>query len=74
MILYTSMPQEYIFPPDNEEYSKQLTVDIDGGQLILEQVTSTEYKVVRLLSTDPMNFLNENYSPGKMVHLSPKLT
>ncbi|MGO4887721.1 YlzJ-like family protein [Anaerobacillus sp. MEB173] len=74
MILYTSMPQELIYPQDNQEFNKQMTVDIEGGQLLLEEISPTEYRVVRLMSSDPMLFLNENYSPGKMIQLSPKLT
>ncbi|OIJ13107.1 hypothetical protein BKP37_11390 [Anaerobacillus alkalilacustris] len=69
MILYTTMPEELIFPHQDEVFSKQITVDIKEGQLIIEQVSNHEFRIVRLLSTDPMAFLNENYSPGKMVAL-----
>ncbi|OIJ17893.1 hypothetical protein BKP45_20245 [Anaerobacillus alkalidiazotrophicus] len=69
MILYTTMPEEFIFPHQDEVFSKQITIEIKEGQLIVEQVSNHEFRIVRLLSTDPMAFLNENYSPGKMIAL-----
>lgn len=69
MILYTTMPEELIFPHKEDEFSKQILVPINEGQLLLQQVSNHEFKVVRLISTDPMAYLNENYSPGKMISL-----
>jgi hypothetical protein len=68
MILYTTVPQELIFPQENTA-TQQLIVDIKEGQLLLEQVSSQEFKVVRLISSDPNAYLNENYTPGKMISL-----
>jgi hypothetical protein len=68
MILYTTVPQELIFPEENM-FANQLVVDIKEGHLILEQVSNQEFKVVRLISTDPNAYLNENYTPGKMISL-----
>jgi hypothetical protein len=68
MILYTTVPEELIFPQENTN-TQQLIVDIKEGQLVLEQVSNQEFKVVRLISSDPNAYLNENYSPGKMISL-----
>ncbi len=68
MSLYTIVPEEFIFPVEFNQ-SKQVTVEIKEGQLILEQVSQQEFKVVRLISSDPYAFLNENYSPGKMISI-----
>ncbi len=68
MILYTPVPHELIYPED-QSVQNQITVDIQEGQLVLEQVSMKEFRVVRLLSTDPNAFLNDNYSPGKMITL-----
>lgn len=69
MILYTTVPQELIFPQEENLFSKQMVVDVKEGQLIIEQASDHEYRVVRLISTDPMAFLNENYSPGRMISI-----
>lgn len=68
MILYTTVPEELIFPQENSN-TQQLIVDIKEGQLVLEQVSNQEFKVVRLISSDPNAYLNENYTPGKMISL-----
>ncbi|RXI97951.1 hypothetical protein DS745_16500 [Anaerobacillus alkaliphilus] len=68
MILYTPVPQELIYP-EEQSAQNQITVEIQEGQLVLEQVSMREFRVVRLLSTDPNAFLNENYTPGKMISL-----
>lgn len=68
MILYTTVPQELIFPQENTG-ANQIVVDITEGHLILEQVSTQEFKVVRLISSDPNAYLNENYTPGKMISL-----
>lgn len=68
MILYTMMPQEMIFPEENTA-TNQILIDINEGHLVLEQVSNQEFRVVRLISTDPNAYLNENYTPGKMISL-----
>lgn len=68
MILYTMVPEQMIFPQEDTT-NKQLTVNIKEGQLIVEQVSEQEFKVVRLISSDPYAYLNENYMPGKMISL-----
>ncbi len=67
MILYTTVPQEVIFPEEAE--SKQMVIDIKEGQLMVEQVSNQEFRVVRLISSDPFAYLNDNYTPGKMISL-----
>lgn len=69
MILYTTVPQELIFPPDVAQFSKQMNIDINEGQLVIEEMENQQFRVVRLISSDPMAYLNENYAPGKMISL-----
>lgn len=69
MILYTTVPHELIFPPDQAQFTKQMNVDIKEGQLVIEAMENQQYRVVRLISSDPMAYLNENYTPGKMISL-----
>lgn len=69
MTLYTTVPDELIFPQEEAKVSKQITIDIKEGQLIIEEAENQQFKVVRLISSDPMAFLNDNYSPGKMISL-----
>lgn len=69
MILYTTVPEELIFPQENHAQAKQMTIDIKEGHLVVEQISNREFRVVRLISTDPFAYLNDNYTPGKMISL-----
>ncbi|WP_280768921.1 YlzJ-like family protein [Salipaludibacillus daqingensis] len=64
MILYTYQNLHHVFPPDQTEFQEPQVVDIPGGQLVVEQ-DGKEFRVVRLLSTDPNLFLDPKYAPGQ---------
>jgi len=67
MILYTTMPQEFIYPPEAETYTKQQTVTYQGVSLIVEQSDSQNVQVVRILSSDPQHYLDERIYPGAKI-------
>ncbi|MEH7250516.1 YlzJ-like family protein [Neobacillus niacini] len=67
MILYTTMPQEFIFPTEAESITKQQTVTYQGVSLIVEQTDSQNVQVVRILSTDPQHYLDERICPGAKI-------
>lgn len=69
MILYTMMPQEFIFPDDQEAFSKQQTIIYNGVPLLVEQIDVQTLQVVRLLSSNPQHFLDVRYSPGAKISL-----
>ncbi|WP_088105147.1 YlzJ-like family protein [Halalkalibacter urbisdiaboli] len=73
MILYTMMPHEMIFPQEEQAYSTYQTIPCEDGQLIVEQLNASQYKVVRLISGNPMNYLNKNYTPGTIIQAKPQL-
>lgn len=70
MIHYTYLPQELIFPADAASYSKQAIISYNGVQIMVEQTTPSTCRIVRLLSSNPNDYLNEQYSPGTMMNLS----
>lgn len=64
MILYTYQSLNTVFPTEESEFQKSEMVDVPGGQLMVEQ-EGKEYRIIRLLSTDPNLFLNPKYAPGE---------
>jgi hypothetical protein len=70
MILYTSMPPEMIYPTANEVFSNQSIISYKGVPIVVDKSEEGQYKIVRLLSTDPNDYLNGDYSPGTMIELS----
>ena len=45
MILYTTMPQEYIFPTESDSFTKQQTVTYQGVSLLVEQTDPQNVQV-----------------------------
>ncbi|TMW73264.1 YlzJ-like family protein [Alteribacter natronophilus] len=72
MILYTYQSQDLIFPVDDSVWEQQQTMEVDGGSLIVEAVNQAgggapQFRVVRLISTDPNMYLDSRYQPGSML-------
>jgi hypothetical protein len=65
MILYTMLPEELVFPVDMNTYGKQRMVQLNGVSVMVSENAQKQYEIVRLLSTDPQHFLNEQYCPGQ---------
>lgn len=67
MILYTSMPLDQVYPATGDEFSQQMTIPFESGQLIVEPIESGRYRVVRLVSSDVSLYLNQQLSPGAII-------
>ncbi|WP_054709322.1 YlzJ-like family protein [Bacillus sp. JCM 19041] len=68
MILYTSVPYECVFPTDQSEFESQITIPCQAGQLIVEQEGEGAYRIVRLISSNPHDFLKPEYAPGTLLN------
>ncbi|WP_449540065.1 YlzJ-like family protein [Ferdinandcohnia sp. Marseille-Q9671] len=69
MILYTMMPQELIYPQDEQHESNLKFVDINGVSLAVSQASNGEYTIERIMSTNPQHYLDGRYSPGQKIKL-----
>ncbi|MED3978000.1 YlzJ-like family protein [Priestia megaterium] len=68
MILYTMMPQELIFQQSyQQEQSQPTLVNHNGIPVIVEENEQKQQQIVRILSTNPQDYLNENYYPGQIL-------
>ncbi|NPV71298.1 MAG: hypothetical protein HPY55_11750 [Firmicutes bacterium] len=67
MILYTVMPIEEIM--QQEERRRSFEIRVRGRTVLIEPVSPTEGRVVRVISTDPQDFLDSSLQPGSMVNL-----
>jgi len=71
-VLYTLIPEELIF--SNQLEQKREMIEITGGLLEVEATENREYRIVRLISSDPNLYLEEKYAPGTLIQLLPKFT
>ncbi|WP_027408744.1 YlzJ-like family protein [Anoxybacteroides tepidamans] len=69
MILYTIMPEHLIFPAASDEYAKQKIVYYDGIPFLARETETKEWEIVRNLSTNPADFLNQKYAPGARISM-----
>ncbi|WP_458413845.1 YlzJ-like family protein [Schinkia sp. CFF1] len=73
MIMYTTMPLELIFQENNDAFTKQSIIELDGLSLVVEAISDKECRIVRIMSTNPYDFLNEAYAPGSIIMLKPQV-
>ncbi|CAM3705921.1 YlzJ-like family protein [Mesobacillus zeae] len=66
MILYTMMPHELVYPPDTSQ-AEQVIIKYKGIPLVAEKAEMMEYRVIRILSTDPGHFLIPECAPGAKI-------
>ena len=69
-MLYTIMPQELIM--GNNVENEKLEVAMHKGVLVEGIRTGDRLKITRLISSDPNNYLNDEFSPGKYIKLGVK--
>jgi hypothetical protein len=70
MIFYTTMPEELMFPTLDDEYAKQKVVEMNGVSLLVQSTVDSQYEIVRVLSSDPQHFLDNQYCPGQKITMS----
>lgn len=70
MILYTPMQLELVFDGmEKSVVANQREISFDNKTLVVEDNGYGMAKMVRLISTDPMDYLNPNLIPGAEIKL-----
>lgn len=68
MILYTPMQLELVFEGfDNTRYPEYKEVEYQGVPMIVETLGSGRQKIVKLLSTNPFDYLKPELTPGSII-------
>lgn len=68
MILYTPLAAADIFPQMEDTQAARQDISYGGKMVYTEQKNDGSYEVLKLLSTDPNDFLDQNFAPGSMLH------
>lgn len=68
MIMYTSMPLEWVFEGYDQFNPNYAEIDYNGVKMLIEPSGPFQAKVVRLISGNPQDYLNPKYSPGAVIH------
>lgn len=73
MILYTPIPLEQVLEGHDNPLDNLQEITIEGKQVLVESVGNGEGRVVRLFSTDPADYLDGRFNPGRRVVFSGNL-
>ncbi|MED0660395.1 YlzJ-like family protein [Bacillus smithii] len=71
MILYTPIPKELIFPALQEEFQAVETITWQGIPLMVQK-EEQQMRILRVLSTNPNDYLNQQIVPGQYLPYPPK--
>ena len=68
MILYSIIPQEFVFQGFSETNEQQHhLVEFRGEKIMVTKRPDNQFEISRLLSTRPASYLNPLYQPGSLV-------
>jgi hypothetical protein len=68
MIIYTTIPLELVFEGFDQYQPKFEEIEYQGVKLMIEPQGPYQAKIVRLLSSNPRDYLNPRYSPGNTIY------
>ena len=70
MILWSIIPPEMIWGTVNPP-SPYEEIEYNGMKCLVEKTSTTQYRVVRLLTTNPTDYLCTELEPGKLLTYDP---
>lgn len=71
MMMWTVVPETVLFHYELQEDAafSYKEIEVDGIQMLVQKsnVQPKQYEIVRLLSTNPQDYLNAQYQPGRIL-------
>ncbi|MGI6092336.1 MAG: hypothetical protein GX348_06580 [Veillonellaceae bacterium] len=72
MILWTVMPLELVFGQQDVSIPYE-EVEYAGIKMMVEKMPSNQCRVVRILSSNPMDYLRSDIQPGVILSYRPMM-
>ncbi len=73
-IIYTILPIELVLEGIDKEGPPYQEMEVGGVKLLVEQLSMGNCRVVRLISTNPMDYLRSEYQPGTELKFVPQFS
>lgn len=73
MIIYSPVPIEFIFEGYDQMKLNYREIQIENTTMVVDQISSSEGKIIRLISPNPQDYLNPKYQPGTMIQFNPTI-
>lgn len=71
-IIYTPLPIELVLEGIDKDGPPYQELEVGGAKLLVEQVNTDTCRVVRLISTNPADYLKEEFQPGTELNFVPQ--
>ncbi|WP_199623362.1 YlzJ-like family protein [Paenibacillus alkalitolerans] len=72
MILYTPLSLEQVFE-GIEQLEAPQEITLNGITMQVERLSEAQARIVRLISPNPQDYMNEKYAPGSIIQFTPSL-
>lgn len=69
---YSIVPNEVIFEDWDEAELNYQEITYDGRQFLVEPMEENQARIVQLISSDPMDFMEMKYQPGCVIEFTPQ--
>lgn len=73
-IIYTPLPIELVLDGIDKEGPPYQEIEVGGAKLLVEQQSMDKCRVVRLISTNPADYLRSEFQPGTELKFVPQFT
>lgn len=71
MILWTIVPEEVVYADPNQPNPAYEEIEYDGKKVVAQKISQNEFRIVRLLTTDPSHYLRNELQPGSVITYKP---
>ncbi|ADL13074.1 YlzJ-like family protein [Acetohalobium arabaticum] len=74
MVYYSIIPAGDIFAEEDEEAEEELVeLEVDGVTMLINQTEVDKGEIVKVISSNPQDYLNADYQPGTMIKFEPQI-
>ena len=71
MIHHAALPLELIFEGCDRYRPEYLRIPFHRGALVVEPLSPAGARIIQLISSDPQDYLNPLFQPGRIIDLFP---
>ncbi|SJZ31594.1 YlzJ-like family protein [Selenihalanaerobacter shriftii] len=72
MVYYSIIPGDMIFTEEEENEVELLEVEVNGVTMVIDQTEIDKGKVVKVISSDPQDYMQLDYQPGNKIEFTPQ--
>lgn len=69
MTLYTIVPDEIIFPHHHDKIAQMIEMKVNGVHVMVEHEGGSSFRIDRIVSTNPEDYMKANVQPGEVVNV-----